>query len=374
MDWRKMQGKQEITLQGGFVHWQEVGGEAGQLLRQHFSPRHRQYCLEQAMRMGGAIRAHTGLEGMNADGTGILSMTKTYLQFVCSDSRVVPPVLDPGEHLIISVPLAGQSLGGGFSYKQVVDLLPALDGIVVEGHAQCGACKAVLASHSGQEFNGTLHDLVCNMDGDSETNLVLQVKHVADRVGKELLRAHQTAVFGVMNDIFAPLDQLTHTLNEQTIETNDRQLPKIQEAIDVYRHIIGKKREALFEPAAQAQHPTVLWLTGLTIYGLFRRGIGSEHEMVNEHRKGVIFKVIWQNPHDPNAIASARYILEHGDSVKQIVFTATSERDLWWDIESFINNQEVSFYLKKNPATELIGLIIDENGLINPNRIIRLAQ
>jgi hypothetical protein len=251
-------------------------------------------------------------------------------------------------------------------------LLPTLDGIIIEGHAQCGACNAANAARQGTKFEGSLEALTCNVEGDSEANMRSQVQHLIDRVGKELLRQHQVAVFGVLNDIFAPLDKPTHTIIEDTLTFNDQTLPEIKEAIEVYRGIIAKPRDRMHVPAEHSQHPAVLWLTGLTVFGQFKRGIGSEHGLIREHRKGLIFKVLWQNPHDVSIIASARYILEHGDSVKQIVFTAASERDLWWDIESFVNNAELAVHLKQHPGTELIGLILDDNGLSATDRVVKM--
>ncbi|MEI6222364.1 MAG: hypothetical protein WCP97_06385 [bacterium] len=370
MDWRKLVSTTGVNLRGRMVHWQQVEGDAGQLLKQHFSAYAQQRQLERALNIIDSIRAHTGLHGMNSDRTGMLSRKKNYLQVLCSDSRVVPSV-ETGEHSIISIAFAGESLGGGVSYKQIVDLLPSLDGIIIQGHTNCGACAAANKAREGTVFDGSLQDLTSNVEGDIVENMKCQVRHVIERVGKELLKQHQVAVFAVQNDIFAE-PRKSKTILEETLEFNDLSLPKIREAVDVYRRILAQARDPKHTPAPQHQHPSVLWLSGLTIYSQFRRGIGSEHEMVDEFRKGVIFKVLWQNPHDPCAVASARYILEHGDHVKQLIFTATSERDLWWDIETFVNNPELSKYLLKNVGTQLIGIIVDDNGVSATDRVVRL--
>lgn len=376
MDWRKLVCLTGVDLRGKQVYWEKIGGEAGRLLQQLNDPFQRQRQLSRSVSMEASINAHTGLGGMISDHASILSSRKNYLQFVCADSRVLPNEINTDEHFIISVPIAGESLGGAFSYKQIVDLLPCLDGIIVEGHTNCGACHAANAAREGKAFDGSLQELTRNVEGDIDANLDRQIHHLIKYIGGELLRQYQVVVLGVKNNILAPSGKSRYELIDSTISLNDSSLPKIREAIKVYTDIIDRPSHDRFLPAPQTQEPTVLWMSGMTIFGQFRRGIGSVHQWVNEHRKGLIFKVLWQNPHDASTIASARYILDVGNSIKQIVFTAFSERDLWWDIESFVNNPELAAYMIQNPETELIGLVIDDNGLCATDMavIMRTAQ
>jgi carbonic anhydrase len=299
-----------------------------------------------------------------------------FIEFACSDSRVVTPFNDPAERVfVVTLPLAGESIGEVFPYEQVAEVLPCIDGIVVQGHLDCGACKAsaavkkALASGQDHPYGGSpaLFALTANVEADIEANVLVQMGHLQDRLGTRLREFH-VPVIGTMNNIYAGPREPAYSEIGSPITEGFSDSAKARTAIATWRDIIAGRNRAYREAAEHSQHPSILWLTGLSLFDLLRRGIGSENEWTGDPSKGLVFKVGWQHPEDPSAAGSALYILLH-DCIRQIVFTATQEDDLKRRMKCFADHPEIAAFLKDRADMQLVGLVIDPLGVMDREKL-----
>ena len=301
---------------------------------------------------------------------------RIFIEVVCSDSRVVPPWNDQPEHaVVVTLPMAGESISEHFPYGQVEKILPYIDGIVVQGHGDCGACKEAtkvkraLASGQDHPYGGSpaLRALTANVEADCESNVSIQMGRLQDRLANRLKEFH-VPIIGIMNHLFAGPHEPVYSECGPPLRDGFGDSAKAEDTIATWKGILARRNGMLHEAAPRSQHPSVLWLTGLSLPDLLLRGIGSEHEWTSDRRKDLIFKVGWQHPEDPSAAGSALYILLH-DCVRQVVFTATGEGELRRKMKCFVDQPEIAAYLDGRPETQLVGLIVDPLGVLDMGNI-----
>lgn len=348
-----------------------VGGNLRTLLDQHV--KHAAERRERAKWMGEVIarRSRRKPAAMPPKGE-----PRIFIEVVCSDSRVVPPFNEPAEKVVVvTLPLAGESIDEHFPYEQVEEILPCIDGIVVQGHQDCGACKAsakvekALASGQDHPYGASpaLYALTANVAADIESNVSIQMGRLRDRLGTRLKEFH-VPIIGTMNHIFAGPREPVYSEIGSPLAEGFGDSAKAGDAIASWRGLIARRNEASHEAAGPSQHPSVLWLTGLSLPELLRHGIGSENEWTGDPSKGLVFTVGWQHPEDPSAAGSALYILWH-DCIRQIVFTATKEGDLRRKMKCFADNPEIDALLKSRSEIQLVGLLVGPLGVMDRKKL-----
>ncbi|HNT30574.1 MAG TPA: hypothetical protein PKL83_06510, partial [bacterium] len=156
---------------------------------------------EQAIR-NRHIRLRTVISRKQA---GEQTSEKNILKFVCSDSRVVPAVMDEGDNFIINISIAGQAIGPDFPFVALVDTMPYLDLIVMESHDDCGACRA--CSHRQGGEGGNLGILLDAVAGDIAQSRGKQIATLIQQIGEQL------PVIGAHNHIHAQTGQKRYELD-----------------------------------------------------------------------------------------------------------------------------------------------------------------
>ena len=119
----------------------------------------------------GALRFQAEIHGFLRQGGGQAGSQAPFAMFIaCSDSRVVPEVLtqrEPGDIFVVRnagniIPSYGPAAGGVSASIEYAVAALGIEDVVVCGHTDCGAMKAILREdRTRQDAGGCELDQAC---------------------------------------------------------------------------------------------------------------------------------------------------------------------------------------------------------------------
>ncbi len=342
------------------IAYDDIGGKVRELLDVHFRGAHQFHLAHQLELAQELIKTEKDQRPNRM----------IFLKFACADSRDVPYTLNTGDNLVITIPFAGQCLDESFDFGEIKALLPKINGIIMEGHEDCGACNAAAAAakQGGHQPAGSLAELVHNVETKPVPNVLLQLETIRKALGPDALHENGVALIPAMNYIYH--DEHPRELMPDFADVNDLSDERVIKAIETYKRMIaaGPDDNAAAE---HGQHPPVLFMDGLSVSEQLERGIGSVHELLGLLEKGQVFKDKW-NPEDPASVASAVYILsphgEHPSSIRQIVASAASEEALRVKMAAFYQNSEISTLIA---GMEILGVVVKDDATIDQEHLLQ---